>query len=139
MTPTLSGIWGLHGGAEGSHPRVLAPSNREFLSVRLGTRGGGDTVRIGLRRSADGREEEKRVGSTLHVMTPDVDGGTLVAQSSFTVTDEMTLYDCYERSYSESGPLTVESFLKIRDLGLSDLENAEFGVGNDLERSYFGF
>lgn len=83
--------------------------------------------------------EEKRVGSTLHVMTPKIDGGTLVAQSGFTVTDEMTLYDCYERSYSESGPLTVESFLKIRDLGLTDLENAEFGVGNDLERSYFGF
>ena len=73
------------------------------------------------------------------MMTPDSDGGTLVAQSGFTVTDKMTLYDCYEGSYSESGPLTVESFLKIRDLGLSDLENAEFGVGNDLERSYFGF
>ena len=72
-------------------------------------------------------------------MTPEIDGGTLVAQSGFTVTEKVPLYDCYEGSYSKSGPFTVELFLKIRDLGLSDLENAEFGVGNDLERSYFGF
>ena len=83
--------------------------------------------------------DEQFVGSTVHVMTPKIDGGALIAQSGFAITDEMTLYDCYERSYLECGPLTIESFLKIRDLGLTNLDDAEFGVRNDLERSYFGF
>ena len=81
---------------------------------------------------------EKRLGSTVHVMTPEIDSGVIVAQSSFLVTEEMTLYDCYERSYSDCGPLTVESLSKIRDLGSTNLDNADFGIQNDLERSYFG-
>mgnify|MGYP001192036439 FL=1 len=81
---------------------------------------------------------EKHVGTSIHVMTPGIDRGVLVAQSAFSVTEEMTLYDCYDRSYSDSGPLTVESLLKIRDLGSANLDKADFGVRNDLERSYFG-
>lgn len=81
---------------------------------------------------------EERLGSTVHVMTPEIDSGVIVAQSSFLVTEEMTLYDCYERSYSDCGPLTVESLSKIRDLSLTNLDNADFGIQNDLERSYFG-
>jgi hypothetical protein len=32
----------------------------------------------------------------------------------------------------------VESLSKIRDLGSTNLDNADFGIQNDLERSYFG-
>jgi methionyl-tRNA formyltransferase len=80
---------------------------------------------------------ESRVGSSIHVMTEQVDGGTLVAQSGFAVTDDMTVYDCYERSYADCGPLTIQALERIRDLGPRRLEEADFGVTNNLEQSYF--
>jgi methionyl-tRNA formyltransferase len=83
--------------------------------------------------------EEKWIGSSVHVMTDEIDKGGLVTQSAFEVEPGMTLFDCYERSYEDCGPLTIQAFQKIRSLEESEVVATDFGVRNDRTPSYFTF
>ena len=82
--------------------------------------------------------EDSTVGSSVHVMTPEIDGGTVITQSSFKVDAEMTVYDCYERSYADCGPLTVEAITRVREKGNQSIDEMDFGVEARLTASYFG-
>ena len=82
--------------------------------------------------------EESMLGSSVHVMTPEIDGGTVIAQSSFKVDAGMTVYDCYERSYADCGPLTVEAITRVRGNGNQSIDEMDFGVETRSTASYFG-
>ena len=81
---------------------------------------------------------ESRLGSSIHVMTPEVDGGTVIAQSAFEVGPKMTVYDCYQRSYEDCGPLTVSALDLIEKKDGSSLDGVDFGVEVQGPPSYFG-
>ncbi len=82
---------------------------------------------------------ETQVGSTIHIMSEQIDKGPIIAQKSFEVHSEMTLYECYEQSYQDCGPLTIEALAKISHTTKDSLHTTDFGIQNNYKSSYHSF
>jgi len=78
------------------------------------------------------RNGEKFIGSSIHIMTNDIDEGIILAQEGFKIKNDESVAQVYEKCFNLSVELTIQALDKIRHDNI-------IGIKNNFKKSYFSF